>query len=245
MKKIFFLIFLFAVSQNVFSQSPVNVYAGIGYNLSSGKIDPLDYVISRYNETRSYLTKKMESPSGLKGMSFSMGFYTSSVLIDFEYTVKRSSIISAEGTTGGSEKRRELKIYGKSFNTGVNYILYLKDFNIMPGLSFDWNFMPVESRVYDVNDPNPPDFEIASAETGTSFSNSSWQISPNVHIDYLMSENFVLSLKPYYSIGLTKLDYTYLNKNLNNTTYQNDPEDKTSSSFSSFGILLKLKYLFL
>lgn len=233
------------VSKSVFSQGLINVYGGIGYNISTARIDALDYIISRYNETRPWLSEKMQTPSNLSGLSFSLGFYTSSILVDLEYVYKYSSTITAEGSSGDITQRRDLKVYGKSFNVGLNYIIGNSELLIMPGLSFDWNFMPVESRIYNVNNTDPPAYEILSEDGGTSFSNSALMISPNVHIDYSLSERLYISLKPYYSIGVTEIDYSVLNKNLNPNTYENDPADKTSSKFSNFGILFKLKYLLL
>ena len=245
MKKIL-LIVIFIVSSGVlFSQPKADYYIGVGYNFNSSFGEPLDYIIDRYNETRSsILTKTMNKPSNHSGMSFSMGGFFSNILVDLEYVYKYSSTMSAEAPSGDITQIREVKVFGKSINLGFNYVLGEKEFLIMPGFSLDFNFMPVESRIYNVNNTEPPSYENISESGGSSFSNSVFMVSPNVNFDYIFNKNICLSLKPYYSFSIGDLDYSYLNETINPNTYQNDPADKTSSKIGYFGAVLKIKFLY-
>jgi len=247
MKKFSLLLLLTIVCSNAYSQPKTDYYFGIGYNFNSSFKEPLDYLVQRYNETRpSLLTKtKMETPSNMSGMSFSFGVFYSKILFDMEYAYKYSSTMIAEAASGDITQKREVKIFGKSLNLGINYVLGERNFYFMPGFSFDFNFMPVESRIYNVNNTEPPSYENISEAGGGSFSNSVFMFTPNIHFDYQMSGNLFISLKPYYSFSLGELDYSYLNEQINPNTYQNDPADKTSSNISYFGILFKIKYQFI
>lgn len=245
MKKILLITIFIFTSSFAYSQFKADYYLAVGYNYNSNFGDPLDYIVDRYNETRtSILSKQMNKASNFTGMSFSMGGYFSNILFDIEYVYKYSSTMSAEAPSGGITQKRELKVFGKSLNLGFNYVLGKNNFYAMPGFSLDFNFMPVESRIYNINNTEPPAYEVISESGGGSFSNSVFMISPNVHLDYLMNKNLCISFKPYYSFSIGELDYSQLNQTLNPNTYQNDPASETSSKIGYFGAVLKFKFLF-
>ena len=82
--------FLLLHSKVSYSQK-VNI--GIGYNIGTHvKTTGLDFVIGRYNNTRSYLTTKMESPGFFRGMNYSLDMYYLKYLMSFEWTGRKSDV---------------------------------------------------------------------------------------------------------------------------------------------------------
>ena len=82
--------FLLLHSKVSYSQK-VNI--GIGYNIGTHvKTTGLDFVIGRYNNTRSYLTTKMESPGFFRGMNYSLDMHYLKYLMSFEWTGRKSDV---------------------------------------------------------------------------------------------------------------------------------------------------------
>ena len=94
-------------------------YRGIGYNAALLKSEGLDFVIDRYNQTRSYLDDKMEYCHYYDGPSFRSGLSYNHFFIDFGFTY-RSCKVSASGIdASGVRQQRDLKNKWNTFDLAL------------------------------------------------------------------------------------------------------------------------------
>lgn len=238
------LVFLFSVSA-LCAQRPENsVYMAGGYNIQSPSVAPLDYVIDRYNETRNFLTDKMDKVSIMSGPAFTFGFNmgeeNSFFILELGLTLGSSGALSSQGTVNGVSQKRDLKLTSYFVSFGVGYITSSDgSFEYGGALYFEIGGFKVKTTgAYDANQ-TAPDFEdIGSSETLVSF-------TPTLYLDYNFSEKFGLSLRPFYRFQILSNDLSNVSANINPATYQNDdPEKIKGNMLSGFGGELKAIFYF-
>ncbi|MBK8551745.1 MAG: hypothetical protein IPL53_12050 [Ignavibacteria bacterium] len=72
MKKILMLLCFITSISNANSQDE-KIYLTAGYNFNFPNASSVNFIIDRYNETRSYLTTKMDNINSMSGFDFSVG----------------------------------------------------------------------------------------------------------------------------------------------------------------------------
>lgn len=220
-------------SQNYF------YFAG-GYNFSFPSASDLNYVIDRYNATRNYLTKKMDHVNSLMGPAFSLGVglkdRDNTLLIEAGATFRNSGKLSAEGVVSGVTGHRDLKVTSTIINLGLGYLFSSsKSFEYGLALFTDIGSFSVKSRTYNSgqSEPDYTDITPDSFTTGLAF-------TPTGVFNFNISDNFGVSLRPFYYAQLFKQDLLDLDKTLNpNTWASDDTEQMDSETLSGPGIDLK------
>lgn len=226
-------VFLFSIFySNSFSQS-----FAFGYRAGAITSSGLDFIIDRYNSTRTaILTKNMDKINSLSGYVYSVGVNVGAGL-EFQVPNLKSNTVTAES----SSQIRE--VYMKL--TGVEIILSVSkpafEGNDLTGyiggfLSIEKLDPTVYTRVYDKGSSSIPAY--------TSISNSG---SVNVGIGPLLSAHYRLpsftifgEVRPFYSLALSGSDFYYTNIALNPSTWYNDDVDSPKGGVNYIGVTAKL-----
>ena len=203
---------------------------GIGYNIGlHTKADGLDYVISRYNETRPWLSTQMGTPRFFKGMNYSWEFFAANYLLNFEWIGRRSDV-SGNGTNSLGNQTRDFRYRVNTWNMGIgkkigkiksgpkgNYF----------GLDFSTILIKDATRVYSAGQHIPEFQPIGSSEINLGFS------------PFLQHVGKRFTAKIYYQMMLLKNDYWDTNTIINSATWSRDPFEKLQGKTSSLGICLR------
>jgi len=228
MKKIIFFLFLLMLP----SIASAQVWVTAGYGFSWLNSDGMNYVIDRYNSTRNFLTKDMEQPGVFSGFAFNAGLNFVNVQMDVRYS-SRSTQITSEGNVSGTNFKREIDIDYDFYGFGIGF----GDFNEAFGYSLGVDLEIVSPGMVTRIDPG--------TETEVDISQFATAVSPQF-VFFIKFGNEIplgISVRTYYTFGLTEIDYDKLNETINPNTYPNDPADKQSSKFSGFGIELQFGFL--
>ena len=236
---------LLMISSNVFAQRPENrMYMAGGYNYQLASGGPLDYVIDRYNQTRSYLTDEMDKVNHMSGVAFSFGFGMGEdvefLLLEMGLTLGGSGTLSASGPVNGVQQVRDLKVKSFLINTGFAYLIQTEQkFEYGIGLFVDYGSFKVRTRTYNANQ-TAPDFKDIADQANTLVG-----LTPTVFLDYNFSETFGITLRPFYRFQIYENDMSYVSKEINPNTYNNDDYESTQGSMlGGFGGEIKAIFYF-
>ncbi len=236
---------LLFITSSVFAQRPENrmyMAGGFNYQLASG--GPLDYVIDRYNQTRDYLTDEMDKVDHMSGAAFSFGFGMGEdvdfLLFEIGLTIGGSGSLSAEGPVNGVQQVRDLKVKSFLINTGFAYLIQTEQkFEYGIGLFVDYGGFNVRTRTYTAGQ-NAPDFKDVGDQNNTLVG-----LTPTIFLDYNFSETFGLTLRPFYRYQIYENDMSYVSKEINPNTYNNDDYESTQGAMlDGFGGELKAVFFF-
>jgi len=236
MKKL--LLFVFSVI--LLSQSFNNSYAqsvSIGYRVGSGTFKPLDFVIDRYNNTRTaILTKNMEKISNVSGIVYALGFNSAVYGFEVEIPKLKSSVVTAETSTQYRDSYLELS----GFELNVSYAAPVFESGNIIGLvggslSTDYSTPTFYTRVYNKT-ASAPDY--SSIKAGSSINIG---LGPTGAIHFAMP-SFLLFVeaRPFYKFSLSGADFFDVNRTINPNTWTQDNVDDTEGSMSYYGINLRL-----
>jgi len=219
------VILLFIIySGNAFSQKMIAI--GIGYGIGTHiKAGGIDFVLDRYNETRSYLSKTMDKPRFFYGFNYSIEGVNGKRLMTFEW-VGRKSIMYAEGTDAlNVTRRRDVQLKVNTFNWGFGRKLGVS--GSAKGLYWGGDFIvgtnKQYTRIYESN-ATPPKF--AKVDWGINMG-----VAPFV---YLISNR--LSTKFYIQFLALKQNYWDLNRAINPGTWSGDDYDSNKGKIRSIGL---------
>lgn len=213
-------------------------YYNLGYNagIPTG-LEQLNFVIQRYNDTRTYLTEPMNKINYLDGFTFTMGGVLDIVFVDFGYTagVQRRY---AEGPVSGVVMRRDLKVSSHVFD--MNFGFCSADPNkggFYLGASMNIGKFSVKSRV---------------SEKETIKSEKYYQINPDDDLIFTLGvfmkiciKNPGIYIQPYFQFPLSHIfdsDMTTVNEVLNPYTYDNDPSPLNIHN-GTFGVKIGISVL--
>jgi hypothetical protein len=225
-KSILILALFVCVSSYSFSQS-VNI--GIGYNIGiHTKVGGLDYVVGRYNDTRSWLKNKMETPGFFRGMSYSMDFYDKNSLMTFEW-IGRKSDLKASGVSSSGDYTRDYRFKMNSWNFGLGRKMKKKAGAKGNYLGMDFNMIIIKNytRLYSTGDKTPEYQQI-----------SSWDLSLGI-APFIQHVGSRFTTKVYYQLSYLKNDYWEANRVINSATWSSDPYEKLEGNSRSLGICVK------
>ena len=214
----------------VSAASAQKMNVSVGYNIGSHlKMGGLDFVIQRYNETRTaFLTTKMKSPSFFRGMNYAVEVFYPRAMMDFEW-VSRKSDVFAEAS--GSKQRRDFRCKMNSFNMGYGYKLSKNRANAMGwylGLDFSTISIKNYTRAYQ-SDPGieKPEYDKINWDLVVGFS------------PFLQLTGNRFTTKIYCQFMSLKADYWDVNVAINPYTWSGDDFDSNQGKAISLGICLR------
>jgi hypothetical protein len=213
-------------------------YYTLGYNAGFPTgLEQLNFVIQRYNDTRTYLTEPMKKINFLDGFTFTMGGVVDVVFVDFGYTAGIQRRF-AEGPVSGTIMRRDLKVSSHLFD--FNFGFCLADPNksgIYVGASMNIGKFSIKTRV---------------SEKETIKSENYVQINPDDDLFFTLGvfmkfciKNPGIYIQPYYQFPMSHIfdsDMTDVNEILNPYTYENDPSPLNINN-GTFGVKIGFSML--
>ncbi len=221
---LFFIIYKPAAKAQLYIEFGYN--AGFPTNLSN-----FNYVIDRYNETRTYLDKQMGHINYLDGTTFSVGGVLGSLLLGCGYTAGGQKKYAETTDSNGDIIRRDLWVKTRMLDM---------DFGAAFG-DFDKTSFFIGTRMslggFTVNTRSGLKSELNDAE---------WKkINPWGDLLFtggiffrMQLTNPGIYIQPYFNFTPGKLfqsDVTEINEVLNPNTYQNDPSP-LMVNYNTFGI---------
>jgi len=213
---VFFVVFLLVISTTARSQ----FYMTMGYNAGfPTSFSNLNYVIDRYNETRSYLDTEMKHITYLDGMTISMGGMFGPLLIGCGYTGGGQKRYADMTGNDGSVSRRELWVKERKFDMDFGVAIADKD----KGGLFLGGTMSVGG--VRVNTRTGLEGEIKK-EKWTKINPWGDLLFTGGVFLRLQFRNPGIYIEPYFHFTPGEIfqnDITEINENLNPNTYQNDP----------------------
>lgn len=204
-------------------------YFGAGYNMAFLKSDQLDFVVDRYNETRTYLTEEMNYPRYFDGISLHGGIGRNAFLFNFGYT-QQSSVVGAEGVdASGVLVRREVKDKWNTIDIGLGVNLGSSDTKALSlGVNFGLNSEKSLTRADAPDAIGKANFEQVNKQFKIG-------ISPFAQFIVATEDGVGILFRPYYAWSPVKTDYTNLNEYINPYTAIGDPYP-LESTLKGFGI---------
>jgi len=205
------------ISINLFSQN--FMYLGGGMNFSFINIESLNFVVDRYNETRTdcsvfCLTETMNSIDNFLGGAASIGYVTRSGFT-YEFTwAGRNRKTSATGVFyTGNAATRDVKIRDNSYNLGFGYTGFLEQvirFGFL--VSYDFGSFREFTRV------SQDDFELVqkTLQLGMTFTLNLMVTGKKSAVG--------CAVRPYYQVGMFDVNFQELNMAINPTTAAADED---------------------
>lgn len=227
MRKVFFLLVFSASLSPLFSQ----VFLGGGYGFSWMNAEGLNHSITRYNETRSFLTKNMEELSSMSGFNFEFEAFLESMFFSFNYS-SRTSTLSSEGIINGQNFTRELSVGLSLIGIGLGF----GNYDYGSGFAFLINTDFMAPSVYSQVSGNSED-EILT-DIGLA-------VSPTIVFFTSLGDdsNIGIHFRAYYTHSILDQDYKDVNRRINPNTYEADNEADLTGAISGFGIEIKLGFV--
>jgi len=208
------------------SYSQIKANFGIGYNVGNHiNVNGLDFVIKRYNETRSYLTTTMKSPVFFRGINMAADFYYPKCLVDFEWVVRKSDV-KAETNTN---QTRDLRFKENTFNMGLGWKAKSRKSGVTgsyAGIDFSTISVKNYTRTHETNGVKPD------------YQKINWDISVGFS-PFLQLVGKRLTAKFYYQFMITDVNYWDVNRAINPNTWSGDDYDSNKGKASSIGFSLR------
>lgn len=234
MKKYLLLIATVFSFTATFSQG--HFYTAFGYNLGYAKLGGMNYVVGRYNETRSWLSDPMDKFSFPNGFCVSLGGSFNRIMIDLNWvgrhmTRTASGIQPANGLLG----ERQVKWRMNTFNFGFGGTIGEgSGGRINIGLSFDFGTEKTFTRFGEDGVFNPEEFETIQTEL---------LMGSTVFMQFIISAGGIpggLFIRPYFQFPYFKTDYGATSQSINSYTYQNDDIEEWESNSWNVGVQLQI-----
>jgi len=233
MKKWFTVLFCGVISS---AQAQSYNYFAIGYNASMLSSDGLNYVVDRYNETRTYLDVTMPHPQYFDGLAVRFGASPGVILADFGFTGQSCKVSASGVDVTATEVQRDLKDKWNTYDVGLGFNLLKRDNAIIAlGANFGINSEKIYTRVDAPENIKDQDFELVQKTFKVG-------IAPFLQFMILGDNGSGLLLRPYYAWSPMPTDYAALNAAINPATYANDPET-IEGTLTGFGVNITLVHV--
>ncbi|HYV91300.1 MAG TPA: hypothetical protein VE978_05940 [Chitinophagales bacterium] len=239
MKAILFSIILLLTGLDVSGQL---FYFGAGSNLSFTKPKPLDFIIQRYNETRTdcsvlCLSDEIENFRNISGVSVLCGYVGDGGLLLEAGWAGRNDIVTAQGTPAGDVlQQRDLKLRANTLTLGLGYIAG-NEANVRPGINFSMDFGSLKtfSRAGEASGIKDKKYDEITKNVNLAFS-----IAGNLFFLFGRTGYVGLLLKPYYQLAVFDIDFSDLNAAINPATFVDDDLDSQKGKVSTYGITIAI-----
>lgn len=199
------------LSLGLIANAQLYIYGG--YGTSFPRLDSLNYILDRYNETRNYLTHEIEPFKTLDGFSFTMGVGFVGLDVGLGY-LNRTEKRYAEGTPGGVDFRRDLKMSMNAFEFHSGFSVNAGSGGFALGARVEIGKIKVQSRIAETA-------QIADAEWDMIFDELHGAAGIYARI-YLGAAG--LAIEPYFMWPLFSTNVSDVNEAINPNTWQSDPE---------------------
>jgi hypothetical protein len=208
-------------------------YRGAGYNMAFLKSEGLDYVIDRYNQTRTFLDDKMEYCRYYDGPSLRSGLCYNHFFVDFGFTY-RSSKVSASGVDAtGIRQQRDIKNKWNTFDLGLGIGLGANDnIALAIGVNMGLNSEKTLTRVATPDEIGKANFAKVNGQFKIGF-------EPFAQLILATDGGFGVLFRPYFSWTPVETDYYEANRYINEFTYTSDPS-VIKGKLSGFGLSVVL-----
>jgi len=227
----------------LFSFFTISIYAQayihVGYNAGfPKKLDSLNYIIDRYNATRSYLDKQMKHINYLDGINITFGGVFDGLFIGMGYT-GGTQMRYAEGVDiTGNLNRRDVKVSTHVYDMEFGFAFADTDEGaVFAGSSMSLGKYNVLSRGGLATEVSSLKFEQINPGNSTYF-------TMGFFLRFCIP-NPGIYIQPYYQFGgnIVTNDMTDVNKFLNKNTWQND-DSPLNVKNNVFGIKAGFSFLF-
>lgn len=219
------LLLCFLNINSAFSQTAANFGIGYGTGIHT-KAGGLDFVIGRYNDTRSFLSKQMAVPKVFRGMSYSMDIFFPNGVMTMEWVARKSDVTAEVSST---QQIRNFRYRVNTFNFGYGKKLGHATSSPMGrylGVDFSTISIKNYTRTYQ-KDADKPEYAKINWDLIVGFS------------PFLQFTGNRFTTKLYYQFMLTKANYWDVNLKLNPNTWFRDDYDSNKGKTSSLGIILR------
>lgn len=214
-KTIILIAAIFFGTQTISAQGFIHV----GYNAGfPTKLDNLNYVIQRYNETRPFLDVQMKEMSYLDGTTLTIGGILGPLFVGIGYTGGGQKRYAEGIDNTGILMRRDLKCTMHAFDMDMGLVLRNDaDGALYLGGSFSFGGFAVKTRV-------APESEIRQAEWQKINLLETTLFNLGIFVRFAFAQSGFY-IQPYYMFTpgeLFKNDMTDVNSYLNPNTYISD-----------------------
>lgn len=221
--------FLLSFKSSYSQLTPIGANLGIGYGCGNHlKAGGIDFVVGRYNDTRSWLSDKMETPRFFRGFNLAMDIYYPKGILDLEF-VGRKCDVSAKGTSVAGEQKRDFRYrvntwnfgYGKKMNSSKKGPLgsYL-------GVDFSTIIIKNYTRVYSTSG-SAPEYQKINWDLSIGF-------SPFIQF---VGNRFTAKIQ--YQWMMLEANYWDVNRAINPNTWSGDNYEANKGKTSSLGICVR------
>lgn len=212
------------------------LYLSAGSNLSFTNCAPLDFVVQRYNDTRTYLSDPMDEFDNISGVGITAGMLTEDGLLFEMRWAGRNQVVSAQGIPAGETlQERDLKLRANSYGIGIGYAMPKGNFR--PGLdaSIDFGAVKTYTRTGQASEVSGTGYDEITNEI-----NIGATMAGNIFILFNKDQTWGILLKPYYQYYFSKNDFSELNAAINpNTAIDDDPEAQVGK-LNNYGVMMLL-----
>lgn len=211
---------------------------GFGYNLSFLNADSINFIIDRYNDTRSYLDVEMKHMNIFKGPSFTIQGSGGSGKVGLFFDIGRDwtrARAFAQTDTFGPLEHRDVRIKLDAWHIGFGLSFRGGPVVLSPGISIDIGTEKAETRVGPADQVKKQDWSTVIADNN---------VYAALFCQVLLGprDGFVrLSLQPYYRFAVSDQQFWPLNEAINPATWFTDSGLQTQKmSHAGLRLLLML-----
>ena len=230
MRKLLMLLLLGGCTMPVFSQ-----IVGIGYNMSFTGLKGMNYVVQRYNETRTYLDKTMDEFKFMDGFTIDFGAVMSKgAFIDLAFS-KAVKNHNAEGFDASNTlQQRQLRVAMVDWIMGLGFAMPAGETgSISFGGSLAFGRFKVKTRVGEKSSINKVDWEDIMREP---------IIRPGIFLR-IQTHSPGICIEPYINFNtLLPVSVTPVNRHINPATAGADPAE-IKEPLTGFGIRVKFGHI--
>lgn len=222
MKKHTITTFLCVLSYALYAQ---NGYMAFGYNLNFFSSEQMDFVVDRYNETRTFLDNEMEYPHMMDGFTMRIGG-GDAVFADLGFSWKGDEINAYGTDLSNNSFERNVKYTFSAWDLGVGLGLGERRL-IGIGYCFTFGNEKIYNRVASPEEIDNTDYDVVS---------KTFMLGGNVFLQIIapLDNNVAIIFRPYFQMNYFNNDFAPLNAVINPNTFQNDP-DVLESKLKGFG----------
>ncbi len=230
MKKILLLVLLPSIiATTAYSQI---LYFGGGGNFSFVNNGSLDFVIGRYNDTRSFLDIRMKDFNYLRGAIINVGGVTENgFTFEMSWTGRHWKRFAEGVDVTNTLVHRDVKLRNNSLSLGMGYTR-VKESVFCPGLLalFDFGSFKAFTRVGPADQVGDTDYDrvMKGLQLGMTFMLNLMIAGKDKPIGF--------AIRPYYQVHLFALDFQKLNEAINSNTAADDLGEDLTKGLHNFGI---------
>ncbi len=220
-------------------KSNTTLGVGLGYQVGFFNTDSINFILQRYNDTRSYLSNKMRDIKMVSGLVIPVqgliGSGNTGLMYEFGFTLAKAKRHAVGIDNSGIKQERQVKVGFNVWNLGLGPAFVGKYAVVAPMLGFEIGMVKVKTRAAPSNEVSRADWikVVSRPCVSGSLSMLCWVGSG--------ASGFKLGLQPYYRLGFLKSDMQELNTAINPATWANDAGTQAQKiSYSGLKLMLMI-----